>query len=131
MSHSFTIAAIGGSGPKSTAVNFLKNEDGIRLWAWVSNDVASRLRPGMSIVADQASFGRVETTYEKAGVVTELKVPKAQVFFGGSVTVTKPESESLAPANFVFEDGVADYAQAYDAKNAGRPSIIIDEEASF
>jgi len=131
MSHSFTIAAIGGSGPKATAVNFLKTEDGIRLWAWMSNDVASRLRPGMTVVAEQASFGRVETTYEKAGVVTELKVPKAQVFFGGSVTVTKPESEALAPTTVVFEDGVEDYARSYDAKNAGRPSIIIDDEASF
>jgi hypothetical protein len=126
MSHSFTIAAIGGSGPKATAVNFVKTEDGVRLWAWMSNDVASRLRPGMSIVAEQASFGRVETSYEKDGVVTELKVPKAQVFFGGSVTVAKPASEPLAPATFVFEDGVADYAQAYDAKNS--LSVIDDNE---
>jgi hypothetical protein len=126
MSHSFTIAAIGGSGPKATAVNFVKTEDGVRLWAWMSNDVASRLRPGMSIVAEQASFGRVETSYEKDGVVTELKVPKTQVFFGGSVTVAKPASEPLAPATFVFEDGVADYAQAYDAKNS--LSVIDDNE---
>ena len=125
MSHSFTIAAIGGTGPKATAVNFLKTEDGVRLWTWMSNDVASKLRPGMTVVAEQASFGRVETTYEKAGVVTELKVPKAQVFFGGSVTVRKPESETLAPATVVFEDGVDEYAQAYDAKNGS--DINVDD----
>lgn len=131
MSHSFTIAAIGGSGPKATAVNFLKNEDGIRLWTWMSNDIAFRLRPGMTVVAEQASFGKVETTYDKAGVTMELKVPKAQVFLGGSVTVRKPEAETLAPATVVFEDGVEDYARSYDAKNSGRPTIIIDDEASF
>ena len=123
MSHQFTIAAIGGSGPKATAVNFLKTEDGVRLWTWMSNDVASKLRPGMTVVAEQASFGKVETTYEKAGVVTELKVPKAQVFLGGSVSVRKPESETLAPTTVVFEDGCDEYTRTYDAKNISSASV--------
>ena len=123
MSHSFTIAAIGGSGPKSTAVNFLKTEDGVRLWTWMSNDVASRLRPGMTVVAEQASFGRVETTYEKAGVVTDLKVPRAQVFLGGAVTVDIPESEPIAPMAVTFADGVEKYRSAYDAKNTSADSV--------
>jgi hypothetical protein len=123
MSHSFTIAAIGGSGPKATAVNFLKTEDGIRLWTWMSNDIASRLRPGMTVVAEQASFGKVETTYEKAGVVTELKVPKAQVFLGGSIVVRKPETEVLAPTSVTFEDGCDEYTSAYDAKNTSAVSV--------
>lgn len=127
MSHSFTISAIGGSGPKATAVNFLKTEEGVRLWAWVSNDIARSLRPGMTVVAEQASIGRVETSYEKAGVVTELKVPKAQVFLGGKLVVRKPETEVLAPLTVVFEDGVEDYARAYDAKNAS--SVTDDDEA--
>lgn len=127
MSHSFTIAAIGGSGPKATAVNFLKTEDGVRLWAWMANDIAKVLRPGMTVVAEQASFGKVETTYEKAGVITELKVPKAQVFLGGQVVVKKPEAEALAPTTVVFEDGLEDYIKAYDAKNGGRPTIIVDD----
>ena len=128
MSHSFTIAAIGGSGPKATAVNFLKTEDGVRLWAWMSNDIARALRPGMTVVAEQASFGKVESTYEKAGVVTELKVPKAQVFLGGSVIIRKPETEALAPLSVTFEDGVEDYARAYDAKKA---SPVIDDDEAF
>lgn len=128
MSHSFTIAAIGGSGPKATAVNFLKNEDGVRIWTWMANDIAKVLRPGMTVVAEQASFGRVETTYEKAGVITELKVPKVQVFLGGQVVVRKPEAEALAPTKVVFEDGLEDYIKSYDAKNA-RPTIVIDDEA--
>jgi hypothetical protein len=125
MSHSFTVSAIGGSGPKSTAISFVKTEDGIRLWSWIGNDVASRLRPGMTIVAEQASFGRVETTYEKSGVVTELKVPKAQVFLGGSIVIRKPETEMLAPVAVTFEDGCDEYASAYDAKNG---SVELDNE---
>jgi len=116
MPYQFTIAAIGGSGPKSTAVNFLKNEEGIRLWAWMSNDIASRLRPGMTLVVEQASVGKTETTYEKNGVVTDLKVPKAQVFLGGAISVRKPESEPLAPITVVFEDDCDAYAEAYDKK---------------
>jgi hypothetical protein len=118
MSHSFTVAAIGGSGPKSTAINFVKTEDGIRLWSWMANDVASKLRPGMVVVSEQVSFGKVETTYtDKVGVVTELKVPRTQVFLGGSVVVRRPESEPLAPASVSFEDGCDEYASAFDAKN--------------
>jgi len=113
----FIVAGIGGSGAKATAINFKKTEDNIGLWAWVANDTASRIRPGMSIVAEQVSFGKVETHYEKAGVVTELKVPKRQVFFGGALTIKKPESQPLAPVSVNFEDGCDEYAAAYDNKN--------------
>ena len=121
MSHSFTIAAIGGSGPKATAVNFLKTEDGVRLWAWMTNDVASRMRPGMTIVAEQASFGKTETTYERNGLVTELKVPKTQVFLGGNVVVAAPASEPIAPLAVSFEDGADAYIKAYDSKK-----VVVD-----
>jgi hypothetical protein len=115
----FSIAAIGGRGPKSTAVNFLKSEQGVRLWAWIPNDIASRLRPGMTIAAEQVSFGRTETGYEdKSGSIVELKVPKRQVFFGGNLVIGAPESESLAPIAITFADGVDAYAQAFDAKHA-------------
>lgn len=113
----FTVAAIGGSGPKATAINFVKTEDGIRLWAWFANDTASRIRPGMRVVADEVSFGKVETTYEKAGVVTELKVPRAQVFFGGALVISNPDTQPLAPVSVTFEDGCNEYAAAYDNKN--------------
>ena len=113
----FTVAAIGGSGPKATAINFVKTEDGIRLWAWFANDTASRIRPGMSVVADEVSFGKVETTFLKAGVVTELKVPRAQVFFGGALVISNPDTQPLAPVSVTFEDGCDEYAAAYDNKN--------------
>lgn len=126
--HNFTVAAIGGSGPRATAINFVKTDEGVRVWAWMSNDVASRLRPGMVVRAEQASFGKVETTYtDKAGIVTELKVPRRQVFLGGQVIVAKPESEPIVPATVVFETEAEEYARAYDAKNGGRPTITIDD----
>lgn len=111
----FTVSALGGRGPKSTAVNFVK-EDGIRLWCWLSNDVASRIRPGMVVTAEKVSTGKVETSYEKAGVVTELKVPRQQVFLGGSVSITAPESEPLPEISVSFADDVDAYIQAFDAK---------------
>jgi hypothetical protein len=124
----FTVAAIGGSGPKSTVINFLKTEDGIRLWAWFANDTASRIRPGMSIVAEEASFGKVETHYEKAGIVTELKVPKRQVFLGGTLVITNPETQPLAPVSVSFSDGCNEYAAAYDNKNH---SFVSHDEEPF
>lgn len=128
MSHSFTIAAIGGSGPKATAVNFLKTEDGIRLWAWVANETAKDARPGMTVIAEQASFGKLETTYEKAGRIETLKVPKVQVFLGGKVIVDAPESESLSPVEVEVTDKARAYARAYDAKKA---SPVIDDDEAF
>ena len=125
---SFIVSAIGGSGPKATAINFVKTEDGIRLWAWVANDTASRIRPGMRVVAEEASFGKVETTYLKAGVVEELNVPKRQVFLGGTLDIKKPETQLLAPVSVKFEDGCDEYAAAYDNKNG---SFVSHDEEPF
>lgn len=127
--HNFSIAAIGGSGPKSTAVNFLKNEDGIRIWTWVPNNVAATLRPGMVVRAEQVSFGKVQKDYTAPdGTVMALKVPKMQVFLGGSVSFHAPESEPIAPATFSLADDATDYAKAYDAKNAQSTDSVDDEE---
>jgi len=130
MSHTFTISAIGGSGPKATAINFTKTEDGIRLWAWMPNAVAGKLRPGMTITAEQIGFGATETTYEKAGVVTELKVPRRQLFLGGSIVVGKPESEPMEPMAISFADEAEAYAKAYDAKRTATPTAD-DGDKSF
>lgn len=125
---SFIVSAIGGSGPKATAINFVKTEDGIRLWAWVANDTASRIRPGMRVVAEEASFGKVETTFLKAGVIEELNVPKRQVFLGGTLEIKKPETQLLAPVSVKFEDGCDEYAAAYDNKNN---SFVSHDEEPF
>ena len=117
------VAAIGGSGANSTAINFVKTQDGIRLWGWIDNNTASRIRPGMSVVANEVSFGKVETHYEKAGVVTELKVPRAQVFFGGTLEVVAPETQPLSPVTVRFAEGCDEYAAAYDNKNQSTEDV--------
>lgn len=116
--HNFSVAAIGGSGPRATAVNFVKTDDGIRLWAWIANEDASELVPGMIVRAEQASFGPVETSYERNGVVTELKVPRKQVFLGGAITFDEPESEPLAPMTVTVTDKAKAYRKAYLAKRS-------------
>lgn len=130
MSSMLTIAAIGGSGPKATAINFLKTEEGVRQWAWMSNDIASRLRPGMVLTVEQVSTGKTETTYIANGVQVDLKVPKQQLFLGGHITVAKPDAEPLAPVTVTFADDAATYAAAYDAKKAA-PAAEADGDEPF
>lgn len=119
MSTKLNIAAIGGSGPKATAVQFLKDATGVRQWSWIANPIAAQLRPGMSLTVEQVSTGKVETSYTDAtGTVVALKVPRQQLFLGGSITVEAPEAEVLAPVTVTFAGDVAKYASAYDAKQA-------------
>jgi hypothetical protein len=130
MSAVLSIAAIGGHGPRATAVNFVK-VDGVRPWAWVSNDIAAQLAPGMVLRVERVSEGSVQSSYTKDGIEVELKVPKVQLFLGGTIEVDAPEAEPLPEATFVVSDAAAKYRAAYAAKQAGRPTIQIassDEE---
>lgn len=120
MSVSLSIAAIGGSGPKATAVNFTKTEEGQRPWAWVPNAVAADLVPGMVLTVESVSTGKVETTYVKDGVTVDLKVPKVQLFLGGQITVDAPDSEPVPEATFVVSDQARAYREAYLAKHSGQ-----------
>jgi hypothetical protein len=123
MSISLIIAFIAGnSGPKATAVTFLKTEDGVSQWAWIANDVASRLRPGMRLIVGEASTSRVQTQYEKDGQQVALKVPRQQLFLGGSISVELPDTQPIAPATWTFGDEVDKYTAAYDAKRATAPA---------
>lgn len=112
------VAGVGGIGPKSTAVNFLKDASGVREWAWLPNAVATQVRAGTVILAETVSrSSKVETTYtDKSGAVVALKVPKRQVFLGGKVVVTAPESEPLPAAEFSVSDEARVYASRVDAK---------------
>lgn len=127
MSISLIIAFIAAnSGPKATAVTFLKTEDGTSQWSWISNDIASKLRPGMRLNVSEVSYSRVQTQYEKDGVMVDLKVPKQQLFLGGSITVELPDTQPLAPATWSFGDEVDNYTAAYDAKRA---TVAANDEA--
>lgn len=113
------VAGVSNAGPKSTAVNFLKDASGVREWAWLPNAVATQVRAGTVIFADAVSrSSKVETNYtdQKTGLVVALKVPKRQLFLGGKVVVTAPESEPLPTAEFSVSDEAKVYASRVDAK---------------
>lgn len=118
MSTVLTIAAIGGKGPKATSVAFGKTEDGVRQWAWVPNSVAEKLAPGMTVIVEAVSVGKVEKTYTDKVTKTEvaLKVPKQQLFLGGEITVDAPDAEPLPEAQWKVSDAATAYREAYHAK---------------
>lgn len=130
MSTVLSIAAIGGKGPKATNVAFLKNEAGVREWAWVPNNIAEMLAPGMRLVVEAVSVGKVEETYtdRNTGEVVPLKVPKVQLFLGGEITVDAPEQEPLPEAQWKVSDAAAAYREAYRAKQAPKGEGAGDTE---
>lgn len=110
------VAGINSPGPKATSVSFL-TRDGVREWAWLANPMASSLRAGMTLLVEQVQPAtKVQTTYLKDGVEVELKVPKRQLFLGGSITVEAPAQEALKPVAFVVTDEALKYAHNFDAK---------------
>lgn len=117
MSTILSIAAIGGSGPKSTAVQFLK-VDGIRQWGWVPNEIAAELVAGMRLEVPVVSLGAVETTWTKDGVEQDLKVPRQQLFLGGDMVALPPDSEPLQPMTLQVTEQAKAYREAYLAKQA-------------
>jgi hypothetical protein len=79
--------------------------------------MASSLRAGMTLLVEQVQPAtKVQTTYLKDGVEVELKVPKRQLFLGGSITVEAPAQEALKPVAFVVTDEALKYAHNFDAK---------------
>ena len=110
------VAGINSPGPKATSVSFL-TRDGVREWAWLANPMASSLRAGMTLLVEQVQPAtKVQTTYLKDGVEVELKVPKRQLFLGGSITVEAPAQEALKPVAFVVTDEALKYAHNFDSK---------------
>ena len=124
MSITLIIAFIANtSGPKATAITFLKTEDNVSQWAWIDNSVAAKLRPGMRLTVAEVGTARVQTQYEdKSGTMVALKVPKQQLFLGGNITVELPDTEPVTPATWSFGDDIVKYADNYDAKRTNAPS---------
>lgn len=98
------IAGLGGSGPKSTAVNFTV-VDGIRTWAWLPNELvsANNIRAGVTLtVEDVRALGEPQTQYEdRQGQIIDLANPKQQLLLGGRMTVTQPMLEPMAKLEIV------------------------------
>lgn len=119
MSTVLSIAAIGGSGPKATVISFVKSDDGVRPWAWLPNEIAASLVPGMRLAVAQVGNGKVEETYtDRNNQVIPLKVPKQQLFLGGNIEVLPPDQPIMEPVTVVFSDQAKAYADAYRAKQA-------------
>lgn len=131
MRKSLSIAAIGGHGPKATAVSFVKDDNGHRPWAWLPNDLASQLAPGMLLNVEHVSTGKTETVYtDKAGNTVELKVPRVQLFLGGTVEVDAPEADPVPEITVKVSDAAAKYREAYMAKRAAEATSSSDQDTS-
>ena len=97
------VAGLGGSGKKSTAVNFTV-VDNIRTWAWLPNELVSahNIRAGVTLtVQDVRALGDVQTQYEKDGEIFDLVNPKQQLLLGGQMTITQPTLEPMAKLEVV------------------------------
>lgn len=112
------VAGLGGSGKKSTAVNFTV-VDGIRTWAWIANEIVTKqvvvgqdkdgnnifrdqIRAGVTLtVQDVRALGDVQTQYEKDGEIFDLVNPKQQLLLGGQMTITQPVLEPMAKLEVV------------------------------
>lgn len=97
------VAGLGGSGKKSTAVNFTV-VDGIRTWAWLPNELVSahNIRAGVTLtVQDVRALGDTQTQYEKDGQIFDLVNPKQQLLLGGQMTITQPALEPMAKLEVV------------------------------
>lgn len=128
------VAGVGGAGKKATAINFLKDANGVREWAWLPNEVAAVVRAGTVVVAGAVSeSSTVETTYtdQKTGVVVALKVPKRQLFLGGKIVIQAPASDPLPAADFTVTDEAKVYASRVDAKQvaSAATSVASGDEA--
>jgi hypothetical protein len=112
------VSGINSPGPKATSVSFL-TRDGVREWAWLPNQMAVALRPGMTLLVEAVQpASKVQTTYTDmaTGLLVELKVPKRQLFLGGNITVEAPAQEPLKPVTFVVTDEAVKYAHNFDSK---------------
>jgi hypothetical protein len=126
------VAGIGGHGTKAIAINFLKDANGVREWAWLPLAYAPFVRAGTVLVAETVSrSSKLETTYtdKVSGAVVALKVPKRQLFLGGKVVISAPESEPLAPLTVEVTDDAKVYASRVDAKSVGAATAEGDSSA--
>ena len=105
----------------TTEVVFLPESEDAPVWvtSWLETSfVEEQVVPGVEILAESASLGKIETSYEKDGVVKALKSPRRKVFFGGTVLAIAPEGEPLPEVVYAKSESTSAYVQAYRAKQA-------------
>lgn len=125
------VAKIGGSGPKATAVTFAKNENGVKLWAWIPNEQAESLVPGHKVTFTVSKFDEIERTYTVEGQTFELKVPRQQCRIVGEITVDAPDTPDMEPVTIVVTDAARAYAEAYRAKASRSTNPVEGDKAPF
>jgi len=76
---------------RATVIGFVKSDDGVRNWCWLSNALAKGIRPGMVLKCEVVVLEEVCTTYVQHGEEKGLKVPRRQVRLGGHISVDAPE----------------------------------------
>jgi hypothetical protein len=120
MSTKLIVSALSAQGPKATAISFVKNDEGIRPWAWLANELTEDIVPGSVLLVEEVRTGKVETTYtdKKTGLEVELKSPKIQLFLGGEIEVTEPEVAPMKPVAVKASSQAKAYAEAYRARAA-------------
>lgn len=121
----FTVAKLGSvsTAKGTTQVVFVPADSTNPIWvsSWLPTEwVNAQVRPGCQIVAEHIVFGKVETSYEKDGIVIALKAPKQSVTLRGAVSVVVPES--LPEAQFQVSEQASAYASNWDAK---RDSAVV------
>ena len=119
MSTTLIVAGIGGSGSKSTAVNFTV-VDGMRPWAWIPNEIVrkqvaildvdgnqvvnklgepvvrNQIRAGVTLNPEEVvAFGSPETSYVKDGIEHDLDIAKQQLLLGGDLEISQPKFKPL------------------------------------
>ena len=119
----FIVAKLGIVSEKTgkTQVVFLPENQDAPVWvsAWLATSfVQEQVVPGVEILAESASLGKLETSYEKDGVVVGLKSPRRSVFFGGTVSAVAPEGDPLPEVVYAKSESTSAYVQAFRAKQA-------------
>lgn len=111
----------------TTEVVFLPESEDAPVWvtSWLETSfVEEQVVPGVEILAESASLGKIETSYEKDGVVKALKSPRRKVFFGGTVLAVAPEGEPLPEVVYAKSESTSAYVQAYRAKQAKKSADL-------
>jgi len=96
----------------ATVIGFVKGDDGVRNWCWLSRLQSEGIRPGMVLTCELVVLGDVCTTYWQNGEEKVLKVPRRQVRLGGHIGVDAPEG-FVAISQIKFSEAARRFAQ-YD-----------------
>ena len=103
----------------ATALRSENQDAPVWVSAWLATSfVQEQVVPGVEILAESASLTKLETSYEKDGVVVGLKSPRRSVIFGGTVSAVAPEGNPLPEIVYAKSESTSAYVQAFRAKQA-------------